>query len=192
MLPLNVRRQDRGFTMIEIIVTVVVAGILMAVAVPSLLGLLSQTRVKDGLRQVEGSLKEAQRQAMRQGQTCKIIMDAANNTIKPDPTTPRCLSESKTISPDIKFKGDVADPANNANLINVSFTHKGNNNGGERTIAIYRVKSDGQPVKDGVQKCVIITSNLGGIKSSSYWGDVSSVIVQGDCRENRLPLPTPP
>ncbi len=191
MLPLNVRRKDRGFSMIEIIVTVIVAGILMAVAVPSLLGLLSQTRVKDGLRQVEGSLKEAQRQAMRQGQTCKIIMNAANNTIKPDPTTPRCLSESKTISPDIKFKGDVADPANNATLINVSFTHKGNNITGPRTIAIYR-EMNGQPVTNGVQKCVIITSNLGGIKSSIYWGDVSSNIVPGDCRENRLPLPPPP
>jgi prepilin-type N-terminal cleavage/methylation domain-containing protein len=180
MLPLNVRREDRGFTMIEIIVTVVVAGILMAVAVPSLLGLLSQTRVKDGLRQVEGSLKEAQRQAMRQGQTCKIIMDAANNTIKPDPTTPRCLSESKTISPDIKFKGDVADPANNATLINVSFTHKGINNMGARTIAIYR-EMNGVPVTNGVQKCVIITSNLGGIKSGIYRGDVGSNIVQNSC-----------
>jgi prepilin-type N-terminal cleavage/methylation domain-containing protein len=187
MLPLNVRRQDRGFTMIEIIVTVVVAGILMAVAVPSLLGLLSQTRVKDGLRQVEGSLKEAQRQAMRLGQPCTIKMDATDNTIKPDPDTPRCLSESRTISRDIDFKGDVADPANNANSIDVSFTHKGNNGGGERTIVIYRIKSDGQPVTNGVQKCVVLTGGLGGVKSGIYNGDVSGNIDKTNCLVNPPP-----
>ena len=191
MLLLNVRRQDRGFTMIEIIVTVVVAGILMAVAVPSLLGLLSQTRIKDGLRQVEGSLKESQKQAMRLGQRCTITMDAATNTITANrvtpagPPTPKCLSESRTISPDIKFKGDVADPANNdANLINVSFSHKGNNySTSARTIAIYR-EMNGQPVTNGVQKCVILTAGLGGVKSGIYNGDVSSDIVQNSCIVN--------
>ena len=170
----NVHKQERGFTLVEMIVTAVVAGVLMAVAVPGLVGLLNQTRVKDGLRQIETSLKEAQRQAMRRGSSCTVTLDATNNTITANPV--QCLANSKTVDDYLKFKGDVEDPANDANLIVVTFSRKGNNITEERTIAIYR---DG--VTDGVQKCVILTDNLGGVKSGIYNGDVSGNIVESSC-----------
>ncbi|MDJ0569087.1 MAG: prepilin-type N-terminal cleavage/methylation domain-containing protein [Pleurocapsa sp. MO_192.B19] len=170
----NVLKKEQGFTLVEMIVTVVVVGVLMAVAVPSLVGLFNQTRVKDGLRQIETSLKEAQKLAMRRGSTCTVTLDNSNNTITANPVS--CLAGSKTVDDRLEFKGDVDDPANNANLIVVTFSHKGHNTTGARTIAIY---PDG--VTDGVQKCVILTPTLGGVKSGTYTGDVGGDIVQNSC-----------
>lgn len=66
------RKSSYGFTLIEMLVTLVIAGVIAAIAAPNFLGLLNQSRVKDGLAQVEGAVKEAQRQAMRRGKPCKV------------------------------------------------------------------------------------------------------------------------
>lgn len=171
MLLSNVRKREQGFTLVEMIVTAVVAGVLMAVAVPSLVGLLNQTRVNDGLRQVESALKEGQRQAMRLGRSCTVTLDATNNQITGNPV--QCLAGSKTVDDVLEFKGDVA--GGSATNIAITFSRKGNTIGA-RTIAVYR---DG--ITNGVQKCVILTSGLGGVKSGIYTGDVSGNIVQNSC-----------
>ncbi len=66
------KKSNQGFTLIEMMVVVIIVGVVAAIAAPNFLGLLNQTRVKDGLAQVEGAIKEAQRQAIRRGKTCKI------------------------------------------------------------------------------------------------------------------------
>ena len=66
------KKRDRGFTLIEMLVTIIIIGVIASLAAPNFLGLLNQSRVKDGLAQVEGAIKEAQRQAIRRGKTCKI------------------------------------------------------------------------------------------------------------------------
>lgn len=168
MLLFSVRKREQGFTLIEMIVTVIIVGVLAAVAVPSLEGLLNQMRVKDGLRQIESSLKEAQRQAMRRGSNCTVTLNGSNNMITAAPT--QCLAGSKIVDDRLEFKG------NDGNSIEVTFSHKGNNSSGAKTIAIYK---DG--AINGMQKCVILAANLGGIKSGIYTGNVSSDIVQGSC-----------
>lgn len=171
----SVRRQQQGFTLIEMIVTVIIVGVLGAVTIPSLLGLLNQTKVNDGLRQIQTSLKEAQRQAMRRGASCIVRVNATNNTITGDPV--QCLSSSRTVDDNLEFKGNVASGgAATASNIEIEFSRKGSNAGAARTIAVYR---DG--VTGGVQKCVIVAQNLGGIKSGIYTGNVSSDITQGSC-----------
>ena len=168
MLLFNVHKENKGFTLIEMVVTVIIVGVLAAVTVPSLVGLFDQMRVKDGLRQIESSLKEAQRQAMRRGSSCTVNFDATNNTITGTPA--QCLAGSKIVDDRLEFKG------NDGNTIAVIFSHKGNNTSGAKTIAVYR---DG--LTNGMQKCVILAANLGGIKSGIYTGDVSSDIIQNSC-----------
>lgn len=181
----NAHNKNKGFTLIEMVVTIIIVGILSAVAVPSLLGLLNQTRVNDGRRQIESAIKEAQRQAVRRSVPCTVILNATNNTITAIPGTPtnplppgntvQCLAGNKIINSDLEFKADVGGGASATN-IEIIFSRKGINTSGPRTIAVYR---DG--VVGGVQKCIIITANLGGAKSGIYTGDVSNNIVSNSC-----------
>ncbi|VEP14729.1 putative Type 4 prepilin-like protein [Hyella patelloides LEGE 07179] len=68
----NAPKHDRGFTLTEILVTTVILGIVAAISVPNLLGLINQARVTDGVATIEGAIKEAQRQATRLSKTCII------------------------------------------------------------------------------------------------------------------------
>jgi prepilin-type N-terminal cleavage/methylation domain-containing protein len=73
MLLYNARKKsNKGFTLIEMLVTIIIIGVIASIAAPNFLGLLNQSRVKDGLAQVEGAIKESQRQAIRRGKTCKV------------------------------------------------------------------------------------------------------------------------
>jgi prepilin-type N-terminal cleavage/methylation domain-containing protein len=73
MLLYNARKKsNKGFTLIEMLVTLIIIGVIASIAAPNFLGLLNQSRVKDGLAQVEGAIKESQRQAIRKGRICKI------------------------------------------------------------------------------------------------------------------------
>ena len=65
-------RKNQGFTLIEMLATAIIIGIVAAISAPNLLGLLNRNRVNQGLVQLEGAIKEAQRQAIRNGKTCKI------------------------------------------------------------------------------------------------------------------------
>lgn len=70
----NVPKKNQGFTLIEMLVVVIIVGVLAAIAVPNLLGLLYKARVTDGVATIEGAMKEAQRQAIRLSKTCNIVL----------------------------------------------------------------------------------------------------------------------
>ena len=53
------KKSNKGFTLVEMIAAVIIVGIIAALAAPNLLGMLNQARVKDGLGQVEGAIREA-------------------------------------------------------------------------------------------------------------------------------------
>jgi prepilin-type N-terminal cleavage/methylation domain-containing protein len=73
------KNRNRGFTLIEMLAVVIIVGVLAAVAVPNLLGLIYKARIDDGLADIEGAIKEAKGQATRFSQRC--IIEIGTDTI---------------------------------------------------------------------------------------------------------------
>jgi prepilin-type N-terminal cleavage/methylation domain-containing protein len=80
MLPYTARTNDRGFSMFEIAIVLLIVGILAAIAVPSFLSMLNKNKVSDALAQVRGALQEAQREAIRKSKTCTVALTPGNQS----------------------------------------------------------------------------------------------------------------
>ncbi len=172
MLLYNARRKsNKGFTLVEMIVTLVIVGVIASIAAPNFLGLLNQTRVKDGLAQVEGAIKEAQRQAIRRGKTCKIkfvtktIDGKSRETINVVESTDAgetvaadfyngCLLEERILPIDVSV--------NKGGITKITFTVKGNTQADSE--GIIRVS---HPQTTTV-KCLQIAGLLGNILTGDY------------------------
>jgi prepilin-type N-terminal cleavage/methylation domain-containing protein len=149
MLLYNARKKvNQGFTLIEMMVTVIIIGVIASLAAPNFLGLLNQSRVKDGLAQVEGAIKEAQRQAMRKGKTCKIRFTSSGTgdnlsiiQVHPDETVTltggttkvakysECLLSNRELPKSVSFSllnSGTLQTIDSTNEANLAFSIKGN------------------------------------------------------------------
>lgn len=101
---LNVaRKQNQGFTLFEILVALIVAGVLAAMSLPSLLGILKGNELKSAQEQVVNALRDAQRQAVRRSQKCTITIDNSGDpvriSVKNATTDKGCLSSTDPFLP---------------------------------------------------------------------------------------------
>ena len=175
MLLYNVLKKNRGFTLVEMIAVAVIVGIVAALAAPSLLGVLNQTRVKEGVGQVESAIREAQKQARRRGRTCKIkfvtrtidgksrqVVSVVEDT-DPDETVAAdfyngCLLSERFLPVDVSI--------NSGSISKITFTGKGNTIADSQGIIIV------SHTTVDTKKCVQISGSLGNIITGDY--DASS------------------
>jgi Tfp pilus assembly protein FimT len=83
---LNARNKSRGFTLAEQAVLIAVMGILVMIAVPSLLSMFDRFKLDQAIVSVRGALQESQRQAIRLSQACVVSLDLSEGHV-----TGRCL-----------------------------------------------------------------------------------------------------
>lgn len=166
------KKGDRGFTLAEMLLTVIVVGILAAVTAPSLVGLLNQNRVKDGFVQLRGAVKESQRIAMRRGRRCKIYLDKINQKIAISPPDSKgnytgCLFNERKLPEGVLIK-------NNSLNSNIIFSAKGNTSSA-KTIVVYSANTQ-------TKRCLVISLGLGIMRSGNYTGDVSNSVTAKHCQ----------
>ncbi len=168
-------RKNRGFTLLEILIALVIAGILSAVSLPSLLGLINGNEVKQAQDQVVSALRDAQKQAMRRSKKCEITINTGSNpvTITPKTTSDQgCLSSgSQTLS-----KG-ITVVSNNGNDFTYSFKGHTTN---AKTLTI---SSNGT----NQVRCIVVSMHLGIMRSGVYDGDATSPIA-GNCKTSTSTL----
>lgn len=80
MLHSNVSK-NCGFTLIESLVVVTIAGILLSMSIPSLLAAQSRAKLAQATDLVVASLQEAQRESMRRNQRCTLTLDHNHHKI---------------------------------------------------------------------------------------------------------------
>ena len=73
-----------GFTQLEISITVIIVGILSAIALPSFLGWYGTKQVEEALTELQGFLQEAQVNAIRScpHENCGRYSDAAVSSLQ--------------------------------------------------------------------------------------------------------------
>jgi type IV fimbrial biogenesis protein FimT len=79
-------RSIKGFTLIELMVTVTILAIISAIAVPSFNGLIASTRLSSATNEVYTSLAQAKSEAVRRGKRVTVCASADLVTCSNDPS----------------------------------------------------------------------------------------------------------
>jgi prepilin-type N-terminal cleavage/methylation domain-containing protein len=171
--------KNQGWTLIEMAVVAVIAGILSALAIPSMVGMQGRSELRDATNQVKAALQEAQRNAIKSGRRCRVLVNSTlpaapmnyhvsstNSTqLSNDPGTLPNPSTYTCISSPVRFpnSSQLSLTTNIANNF-LPFSYRGNTNlSGQGTIVI----SSG---KTSERRCVVISNFLGVIRTGIYTG----------------------
>ena len=158
-------QKNAGFTLIETLTALIIAGVLAAIAAPNFFSLLKQNEVNEGITALENALKEAQKMAIRESQQCTVNINTGTNTLTANPT--ECLPTQR----DLDGLTIQANPTTNP--LPVTFSYKGNTTA-EYTIVISSSGTDNV-------KCLFIANGLGVMKVGDYTGNLGSPISSTNC-----------
>ena len=176
MLLYDVRKEiDKGFTLIEMITVVIIVGIVASIAAPNFLGLLNRNRVNEATGQIEGALKEAQKQAIRQGKSCSITIDDSTKTITNTVGSTGCLLSNRDLNDSIQL---------NVSRTTIVFSGKGNISIDD-TDANLRTPVFVVSMNNGTDKrgCVVIENSFGAVRTGDYTtGTIPDPPVKGSCQ----------
>ena len=149
MLPYNAHKLNRGFTLIEMIAVAVIVGIIAALAVPNVLGLLHRSRANSAINEIESAIKEAQKLAIREGDSCTVNITAATRTV-----AGTCLIRNRV------FPAPVSLPNGNQTI---TFSAKGNT----VTPLTVRVSLDNNA---SIDRCLTVATGLGIMRTGDWNG----------------------
>ena len=163
---------ERGFSLFELVIVFLVAGILGAIAAPNLLGLLARQNLNQALSQTESALREAQRQSIRRSKRCEVELSSNKVANPSSPSTytvgsntydyERCLLSARN------FSSKQITIRNNFSGDRIKYGASGNiTNGGTITFSHSQLDTS-------VMKCIVISSPLGVIRSGDYTGGTST------------------
>lgn len=168
---LLISKHNKGFTLTEQIVVVIIIGILAAIAAPSLLGWYYRTKLNSAVNDVRGTLLEAQQNAMRKSQSCEVSLNQSekikNNLFK-------IVKPSSEQVPEIQANcggliRDLPDPdqikIKTVNNQTINFNYKGRITNDNETTFIF---SSSAVNKD---KCLVVSTPLNVIREGVYKDD---------------------
>lgn len=144
-------QQEKGFTLLEITIVLFIAGILAAISAPSLLGLYRRNQLDNAVNEVRGALQLAQREAIRESDTCPVTFNNTADTNTDPVEIDSCISTTKLPKPvDIDLSSGST----------ITFGFRGNTNN-NNTISF---SSEAVSQK----KCLAISMPLGIIREGIY------------------------
>jgi len=80
LIAINTARYTRGFTLIELIITILVVSILMTIAIPSFQNTIQQNRFSTQSNELIGALNLARSEAIRRGESVTVTPNGGSWT----------------------------------------------------------------------------------------------------------------
>jgi prepilin-type N-terminal cleavage/methylation domain-containing protein len=169
---------NKGFTLIETLVSIAIMGIIAAIAAPSFLTWVNNKKIEDVTTNIEGTLKEAQSTAIRKNKTCNVwITTTTASTVENDVARtpdPACLPSGTRQIQGANTNIEIAGTGGGSGTM-VTFSAVGTSNVTLNTQAFIIYRTD---ATIGLKKCLVISAGIGIIKTGTYNGT--------------LPLPSAP
>ncbi|MBE9018093.1 type II secretion system protein [Chroococcidiopsidales cyanobacterium LEGE 13417] len=159
MLLFNARTNDRGFSMFEIAIVLLIVGILAVIAVPSFISMFNKNSVNDALAKVQGILKEAQREAIRKSKTCTVTIPAEGND--------KTISSSCNVTGDRTLTGINIDHEKDTDPWLITFDFKGRTNDLDNQGKLILTSANNTTSE---RKCLALSQGLGIIRTGNYIG----------------------
>jgi prepilin-type N-terminal cleavage/methylation domain-containing protein len=157
---------NRGYTLTELMVALVIVGVIAAIASPNFFGMLSRYRLEGALQQLLGAINETQRLAMVRGKSCRININPSTHKITAN--TAGCLLSERQIDSAIKIR------SNFIGSTNITFSYKGSNTR-MGTIVLSSDHTD-------LQKCFVIALGTGIKRVGNYNGSKTGSLDYTKCK----------
>jgi prepilin-type N-terminal cleavage/methylation domain-containing protein len=191
--------KNQGFTLLEILVALAIAGILAALTGPNLLAWLNSNKVQEATDSIQSALEDAQRQAIRLGRICTINFTNGTGT---NPTVYRqitaseagCLVATNTNASSLSLPQEVFMVTNFPTLGSspgIRFSFRGHVPGPGITfdppqnraiIVLYPAANATAPYPNQEKKCIVIASLLGIVKQGTYTGTSLTNLDASNCQ----------
>jgi prepilin-type N-terminal cleavage/methylation domain-containing protein len=164
---------NQGWTLIELAVVAVVAGILATLVMPSMMGMMGRSFLQSTASQVKGAFQEAQRAAIRNGSACTVNFASMGMGITGSPAG--CITSPVTLTSGMNLTANTRPFSTSSTITpvglpsSVSFSYKGNpNNSGELTVVLTFT------TRTTEQRCVVIAAGIGIMRSGTYVNNICS------------------
>ncbi|MEM7593319.1 MAG: type II secretion system protein [Cyanobacteria bacterium P01_A01_bin.83] len=162
------QQSDRGFTLIELMVALIIVGVIAAIATPSFVGLLNRIRVNNALQELLGAIRETQKMATRHGKVCQLDINTETKILNSSDND--CLLTTRTINEDVIIRTNL--PGLNPNI---PFSPKGTTTR-MGTIVLSSELTD-------TQKCFVISLGLGIMRTGNYTGSKDGSVSANNCEK---------
>jgi prepilin-type N-terminal cleavage/methylation domain-containing protein len=168
------RKSNQGFTLIEILVTIMIGGILAAIAAPNFMAWVDNKKINDAAIKIEGALREAQSSAGRRNITCDVVITA--NQVSA--SNPKCLPSGtlniQDKAPDVGISNSNLGIAGTGGSTGTTVTYlsigSANITPSTSTIVVYKSNE----TTSGVKKCIVVTKGIGTIRAGTYTGTINT------------------
>ena len=145
----------------------VIVGIFASITIPSMVGLMAKNSLQSSMSQVTGAIREAQRAAIKKGQSCTVnLTQTTPNKVEGSPVG--CITSPVTLSADITLSAvsisssspptvtawDLSQP--------LIFSYKGNPDNTNELVLIL------SSTKTSTQRCLAISAGIGIMRSGTY------------------------
>jgi Tfp pilus assembly protein FimT len=168
----RLKQSDRGYTIIELLVIVIMLGVLSAIAAPGWLGFINRQRVRTVNDRVFQSLRTAQSEAKRTKQPVTIKFDKSVDppTVTFDPPlatggSTQTLNAGGEIKPrTIELTFNKPD-ATNPNISSIVFDYQGKPPTDKIQFAV-TVAPFGSASNTSAKQCAIVDTLIGGMRTA--------------------------